>query len=61
MINAVGRQPLYLQSYWAAIGVGITGALAAFFISRFESFGRSSRHINHYDLRDAAMSMFVRD
>jgi hypothetical protein len=35
MMNALGRCSLYWQIDKAAIGAGITGGIAAFFISRF--------------------------
>jgi hypothetical protein len=58
MMNALGRRTFVLKNHWAAIGAGITGAVAAFFIPRFASLGRASPYNNYYDLRNAPESQY---
>jgi hypothetical protein len=57
-MNALGRRPLNLQNNWAACGVGITDAGAAFFISGLEPASRASPYNHYYDLRDALRSQY---
>ena len=57
-MNALGRRKLYSINAWAAMGVGITDAVAAFFICAGEFPGRASPYNNYYDLRNAPESQY---
>ena len=57
-MNALGRRRLNLQHNWAAYGVGITDACAAFFIAAREPARRVSPYNNYYELRDALPSQY---